>query len=219
MTTDPDLPVAVIGAGPVGLVTALGLVHYGVPVTVFEEDDELSHDTKAGTMLTRTLEVLHRYGAVTDVLAGSLRVDEIGDIDRATNEPTFSVRTGDLVDDTRFPFVVNIPQHHLEPVLRATLERKRPRTVLMRHRCATSSSTTTTSSSSSTPRTANAGTAPATCWHATAAGRRCARSSAPPSPDGHSPSDTCSSTCGSTWTCGTRATTRTSPTSATRRSG
>ena len=53
-----------VGAGPIGLITALGLAHHGVPVVVFEEDDRLSLDTKAGTMLTRTLEVLHRYGAL-----------------------------------------------------------------------------------------------------------------------------------------------------------
>ncbi|MEW2398258.1 FAD-dependent monooxygenase [Streptomyces sp. NPDC046862] len=129
-----ELPVAVIGAGPIGLITALGLVHHGVPVVVFEEDDRLSLDTKAGTVLTRTLEVLHRYGALDDVLAASLRIDEIGDLDRATNVPTFSVRTAELTEDTRFPFVVNIPQHHLEPVLRTVLEKKAPGVLHMGHR-------------------------------------------------------------------------------------
>jgi 3-(3-hydroxy-phenyl)propionate hydroxylase len=134
MTASDQLPVAVVGAGPVGLITALGLVHYGVPVVVFEEDDRLSFDTKAGTVLTRTLEVLHRYGAVDAVLAAALRIDEIGDIDRASNEPRQSVRTGDLREDTRFPFVINIPQHELEPVLRDELERRAPQALRMRHR-------------------------------------------------------------------------------------
>src|SRR5919108_4050889 len=120
------LPVAVVGAGPIGLITALGLVHHGLPVVVFEEDDSLSLDTKAGTVLTRTLEVLHRYGALTEVLRASLRIDEIGDIDRETNLPSKSVLTGALTEDTRFPFVINIPQHELEPVLRDTLEAKAP---------------------------------------------------------------------------------------------
>src|SRR5207245_2401365 len=111
---------------PIGLITALGLVRYGIPVVVFEEDDQLSLDTKAGTVLTRTLEVLHRYNALSDVLAASLRIDEIGEIDRATNTSTLSVRSGELTEDTRFPFCINIPQHHLEPVLRATLEDKAP---------------------------------------------------------------------------------------------
>ncbi|WP_017240884.1 FAD-dependent monooxygenase [Streptomyces sp. SS] len=132
--SDHQLPVAVVGAGPVGLITALGLVHHGVPVLVFEEDGQLSLDTKAGTVLTRTLEVLHRYGALGEVLEASLRVDEIGEVDRASNTTTLDVRTGDLTEDTRFPFVVNIPQHHLEPVLRTALEKKAPGALHMEHR-------------------------------------------------------------------------------------
>ena len=77
-------PVAIVGAGPIGLITALGLAHHGVSVVVLEEDDRLSLDTKAGTILTRTLEVLHRYGALDPVLRASLRIDEIGDGDQAT---------------------------------------------------------------------------------------------------------------------------------------
>lgn len=133
-SSEDVLPVAVVGGGPVGLITALGLVHYGVPVTVFEEDEQLSLDTKAGTILTRTLEVLHRYGAVDAVLQASLRIDEIGDLDRATNQSRESVRTGTLSDDTRFPFVINIPQHHLEPVLRDRLDMLAPGVLRMRHR-------------------------------------------------------------------------------------
>src|ERR1044072_8774383 len=91
-----QLPVAVIGAGPVGLITALGLVRYGVPVIVFEEDDRLSPDTKAGTVLTRTLEGLHRYEALPAGLGAAVRIDEIGDIDRETNLPARSVLTGAL---------------------------------------------------------------------------------------------------------------------------
>ncbi len=139
MTADTEdsterLPIVIAGGGPVGLVTALGLVRYGVPVVVLEEDEHLSMDTKAGTVLTRTLEVLHRYGALPEVLSASLRIDEIGELDRATNRSTLSVRTGELVDDTRFPFVINIPQHELEPVLRLVLERAAPGALCMSHK-------------------------------------------------------------------------------------
>ncbi|MFI5706362.1 FAD-dependent monooxygenase [Kribbella sp. NPDC051620] len=134
MSGHETLPVAVLGGGPVGLITALGLVHHGIPVVVFEEDETLSMDTKAGTVLTRTVEVLHRYDAADSVLRASLRIDEIGDLDRATGTARQSVLTGTLAGDTRYPFVINIPQHHLEPVLRARLEELAPGVLHMRHR-------------------------------------------------------------------------------------
>ena len=65
-------PVLIVGAGPVGLTTALGLSFYGLPFQLFEEDDGLSSDTKAGTILTRTLEAFRRYGIADEVLAKAL---------------------------------------------------------------------------------------------------------------------------------------------------
>jgi 3-(3-hydroxy-phenyl)propionate hydroxylase len=129
-----QLPIGIAGAGPIGLTTALGLVHHGLPVVVFEEDDELSGDTKAGTTLTRTLEVLNRYDALGPVLRAAVRIDEIGDIDRRTNKASSSVVTGALTEDTRFPFVVNIPQNDLEPALHETLHRKAPGALRLGHK-------------------------------------------------------------------------------------
>jgi 3-(3-hydroxy-phenyl)propionate hydroxylase len=129
-----NLPVAVIGAGPIGLITALGLVSHGVPVMVFEAEEDLSGETRAGTILTRTLEVLDRYDALGPVLEASLRLDEIGELDRATGKSTGSVLTSALAGETRFPFVINIPQHELEPVLAAVLEERAPGALRMRHR-------------------------------------------------------------------------------------
>ena len=63
-----DLPVAIVGAGPVGLTTALALAYYGIPFVVFEADAGLSTETKAGTTLTRTLEIWQRFGAAGNVL-------------------------------------------------------------------------------------------------------------------------------------------------------
>src|SRR5712691_7358335 len=127
-------PIIVVGAGPVGLTTALALDFYGLPFVLLEEDAELSLDTKAGTILTRTLEAFRRYGVADRVLAKSLRVDEIGDIERATNTARPSVQTETLSEDTRYPFVINMPQHHLEPILRQALEERRPGSLRLRHR-------------------------------------------------------------------------------------
>ena len=112
-----DRPVVIIGAGPVGLITAIGLAHQGIRCVVFEDDNRLSLDTKAGTILTRTLEILRRYGVADAVLAQALRVDEIGEIDRRTQKSTYPVLLDVLSDETRYPFVINLPQQDLEPVL------------------------------------------------------------------------------------------------------
>jgi 3-(3-hydroxy-phenyl)propionate hydroxylase len=128
------LPVLVVGAGPVGLTTALALQFYGLPFQLFEEDDRLSTDTKAGTVLTRTLEAFRRYGVADRVLASALRVDEIGDIERASNAVRPSVCTDLLTEDTSYPFVINMPQHHLEPILHAAIEQRSPGAVRLQHR-------------------------------------------------------------------------------------
>jgi 3-(3-hydroxy-phenyl)propionate hydroxylase len=111
------LPVAIVGAGPIGLTTALGLKHYGIPFVLFEDEDRLSTETKAGTTLSRSLEIWRRFGVAPAVLTGSMRVDEIGDVDRATGAPRRTVHLSALGRETRFPFVVNLPQQMMEPVL------------------------------------------------------------------------------------------------------
>jgi 3-(3-hydroxy-phenyl)propionate hydroxylase len=131
----PDIkPIIVVGAGPVGLTTALGLNFYGLPFLQFEDDAELSRDTKAGTILTRTIEAFRRYGVADQVLAKALRVDEIGDVERATSTARPSVLTALLSDDTRYPFVINMPQHHLEPILREAIDARTLGALNLQHR-------------------------------------------------------------------------------------
>src|ERR1700745_1126908 len=127
-------PIIVVGAGPVGLTTALGLHFYGLPFALFEDDAELSLDTKAGTILTRTLEAFRRYGVADRVLAKGRGVEEIGEVGGAPNPARPSVQTALLSDDTRYPFVINMPQHHFEPILRAAIDERSPGAVHLQHR-------------------------------------------------------------------------------------
>ena len=129
-------PVAIVGGGPVGLATALGLAHHGIACVVFEEDAALSLDTKAGTVLARTLEIFHRYGVADDVLAQALRVDEIGEIDRRTQASSFPLNLGVLAQETRYPFVINLPQQDLEPILAAAIGRSGLARLHLKHRLA-----------------------------------------------------------------------------------
>jgi 3-(3-hydroxy-phenyl)propionate hydroxylase len=129
-----EFPVAVVGAGPVGLTTALALAYYKIPFVVFEANAGLSTETKAGTTLTRTLEIWHRFGAASRVLSKAMRVDEIGDIERATNRSRDAVKLHLLRDETRFPFVINLPQHDMEPALRDSLAMSESGKILYQHR-------------------------------------------------------------------------------------
>src|SRR5262249_51175040 len=128
------LPVAIVGAGPVGLTTALALAYYDLPFFVLEADAGLSTDTKAGTTLTRTLEIWQRFGAAGNILAKAMRVDEIGDIERPPTRSRASVKLHLLRDETRFPFVINLPQHDMEPALRDSLLASGAGTIHYQHR-------------------------------------------------------------------------------------
>ncbi|MFC5479149.1 FAD-dependent oxidoreductase [Massilia suwonensis] len=55
-------PVVVVGAGPVGLATAIDLAQGGVPVVLLDDDNKLSAGSRAICFAKRTLEVFDRLG-------------------------------------------------------------------------------------------------------------------------------------------------------------
>jgi 3-(3-hydroxy-phenyl)propionate hydroxylase len=57
-------PVVVVGGGPVGYCTALGLVRQGVPVVVLEADDAVCVGSRAICISRRSLEIVQRLGAL-----------------------------------------------------------------------------------------------------------------------------------------------------------
>jgi len=58
----PVHPVVVIGAGPVGLATAIDLAQQGVPVVLLDDDCTLSTGSRAICFAKRTLEIFDRLG-------------------------------------------------------------------------------------------------------------------------------------------------------------
>ena len=56
--------VIIVGAGPVGLVTANLLADEGIPVTLVETCAELPRDLRASTFHPPTLDMLERFGVV-----------------------------------------------------------------------------------------------------------------------------------------------------------
>jgi len=61
-------PVAIVGAGPVGLCAAIDLALHGVKVTLLDEDDTVSPGSRAFCWAKRTLEILDRIGVADRVL-------------------------------------------------------------------------------------------------------------------------------------------------------
>ncbi|MGE0279208.1 MAG: FAD-dependent oxidoreductase [Rhizobiaceae bacterium] len=55
-------PVAIVGAGPVGLALAIDLAQQGVPVVVLDDNDKVSFGSRAICFAKRTLEILDRLG-------------------------------------------------------------------------------------------------------------------------------------------------------------
>ncbi|MFX8227092.1 FAD-dependent oxidoreductase, partial [Acinetobacter baumannii] len=59
--TEPR-PVVIVGAGPVGLATAIDLAQQGVPVVVVDDDCTLSTGSRAICFSKRSLEIFDRLG-------------------------------------------------------------------------------------------------------------------------------------------------------------
>lgn len=64
--------VIIVGAGPVGLVSALSLAEAGIPVTVIEAHGEVPRDLRASTFHPPTLDMLDRFGISDELVARGL---------------------------------------------------------------------------------------------------------------------------------------------------
>src|SRR5260370_15809935 len=61
--------VLIVGGGPVGLMTALGLARAGVPVTVLEAEDDIVYSPRAISYAWPILAGLNHFGALDDMIA------------------------------------------------------------------------------------------------------------------------------------------------------
>ncbi|TDD08818.1 FAD-dependent monooxygenase [Nonomuraea deserti] len=110
--------VLVVGAGPVGLATAVVLTRLGHDVVIVDGQAEGANTSRAAVVHSRTLELLEPYG-VTPAL-----------VERGVHTPRFTIRDRDrlLVPvpfdglPTRYPYTLMISQADTEAYLLARLE-------------------------------------------------------------------------------------------------
>jgi 3-(3-hydroxy-phenyl)propionate hydroxylase len=108
--------VIIVGAGPVGLVSALSLALRDVPVLVLEANPELFMDLRAGSFHPPTLEVLEPLGVTAKLHELGICVHRWQLRDRTDGViGTFELSL--LADETPYPYRLHCEQHKLTPLV------------------------------------------------------------------------------------------------------
>lgn len=112
--------VLIVGAGPVGLVSACCLTDAGIPVVIVEASRELPKDLRASTFHPPTLDMLDRFGVAEALVAQGLVCPHWQFRDRTEGiVATFDL--GVLAEDTRHPYRLQCEQWKLTAMLRDRL--------------------------------------------------------------------------------------------------
>ena len=105
-------PILIVGAGPVGLTSALRLSQLGIRSIVIEKNTTIQSELRASTFHPPTIEMLNELGIAEDLIAIGLktkcwqfRVHETGE--RAVFD------LGHLAQDTKYPFRLQVEQKEL----------------------------------------------------------------------------------------------------------
>ena len=119
------LPVLVVGAGPVGLLTAVGLRLRGVPVQVLERRRDPSYASLASTFHPPVLDLLSDLGLLNRLEPLGQQVKRIAawDLDQGARQ---QVDLAMLASSTEHPYRLHLEQHHLVAALEGWLEELAP---------------------------------------------------------------------------------------------
>ena len=105
--------VLVVGAGPVGVVSALACAQRGFAVTLIEVSDRVDDSPRAATTHPSTLEMIDALGLTERFVAEGLVARYFDFWDQNRRERIARFDHSLLKDDTAFPYVVQTEQHKL----------------------------------------------------------------------------------------------------------
>jgi 3-(3-hydroxy-phenyl)propionate hydroxylase len=107
-------PVIVVGAGPVGLSTAIDLAQQGVPTILLDDDNRLSHGSRAICIAKRTLEIFDRLQCGDAMVAKGVSWN-VGKV-FFQDQPVYSFN---LLPEAghRRPAFINLQQYYVEGFL------------------------------------------------------------------------------------------------------
>jgi 3-(3-hydroxy-phenyl)propionate hydroxylase len=105
--------VAVVGAGPVGVICALSLARRGVSVVLAEAELVVNSSPRAATTHPATLEMLAGLDLIDDVVTEGVLARYFQFWDRTTGAKVAEFDHHVLRDDTAFPYVVQCEQHKI----------------------------------------------------------------------------------------------------------
>ncbi|MBT2185749.1 FAD-dependent oxidoreductase [Sphingobium nicotianae] len=121
MTEQRD--VVIVGAGPVGFVTALGLARQGIDVTLIDAEPGIVNSPRAAIYHPVTMELLDRLGVIDDCMAIAfhchglaMRYPETGDIIAFNYEKA-------ALPEQKYKFNLHFGQHELAAVIADHLAR------------------------------------------------------------------------------------------------
>jgi 3-(3-hydroxy-phenyl)propionate hydroxylase len=117
-------PVVVVGGGPVGLCTALGLAMHDIPVVLLEADDSVCIGSRAICISRRSLEIIDRLGALEGFLKAGLPWTGGRSYFRDVEVLRFSMPAD---ENQRLPPMVNLAQYRIEQILLERAEQLRDR--------------------------------------------------------------------------------------------
>ncbi|MGO4525848.1 FAD-dependent oxidoreductase [Microvirga sp. 2MCAF35] len=107
-------PVIVVGAGPVGLCTAIDLAQRGVPVVLLDDADRIGEGSRGICYAKRTLEILDRLGVAASCLEKGVTW-KLGKVFQREEQ----LYAFDLLpeDGHKMPAFINLQQYYLEHAL------------------------------------------------------------------------------------------------------